>query len=99
MTSHGPLLPLWTCSGCGAPWPCRTRRLELTAEYARAPASLSLLLRSYFVSAAQDLHWCPAGRLYQRFVGWTLPDTGPPVGGPPGSEPPGSGSPNGRPHT
>ena len=70
MTAHGPVPPLWTCGGCAAPWPCSTRKRELRAEYADAPVSLTLYLGSYFVCAAEDLHWVPAGALHRRFLGW-----------------------------
>ncbi|MET7949471.1 hypothetical protein [Micromonospora sp. NPDC005324] len=33
MTTHGPVLPNWSCGGCYAPWPCRTRQRELRADY------------------------------------------------------------------
>ncbi|NHO79517.1 hypothetical protein DLJ60_24040 [Micromonospora chalcea] len=70
MTTHGPVLPVWSCGGCGAPWPCPTRRRELRAEFAGAPVSLSLYMGSYLVWAAEDLTWVPAGVLHQRFLGW-----------------------------
>jgi len=71
VTTHGPVLPLWSCGGCGLPWPCRTRRRELRAEFDRAPMSLTLYMGSYFVCAAEDLALVPAGALFARFVGWT----------------------------
>lgn len=40
MTTHGPVLPIWSCGGCDAPWPCRTRQRELRAEFDDAPISL-----------------------------------------------------------
>ncbi|MFC0006289.1 hypothetical protein [Micromonospora siamensis] len=70
MTTHGPVLPLWTCGGCSAPWPCATRRKELRAEFDGAPVSLALYLGSYLVWAAEDLGHVPAGLLHQRFLGW-----------------------------
>ncbi|QGL46081.1 hypothetical protein GCE86_02855 [Micromonospora terminaliae] len=70
MTDHGPVLPVWTCAGCGSPWPCPTRRRELLAEYDRAPVSLSIYMASHLVSAAQDMGWAPAGALHRRFLGW-----------------------------
>ncbi|MBO4205841.1 hypothetical protein [Micromonospora echinofusca] len=70
MTSHGPVLPIWHCGGCGAPWPCRTRRTELRAEYDNAPVSLALYLGAQLVVASQDLPWVPAGDLHRRFLGW-----------------------------
>lgn len=71
MTSHGPVLPVWSCGGCDRPWPCPTRRQELRAEYADAPVSLALYLGAYFVKAAEDMPWAPAGPLHRRFIGWT----------------------------
>ncbi|WP_433124814.1 hypothetical protein ACQPWW_20665 [Micromonospora sp. CA-240977] len=71
MTVHGPVMPIWSCGGCGLPWPCRARRLELRAEYADAPVSLALYLGSYLVQATEDMPWTPAGALHRRFLGWT----------------------------
>jgi hypothetical protein len=71
VTSHGPVLPLWTCGGCGAPWPCATRKQELQAEFEDATVSLALYMGAYLVSAAEDLVWIPAGYLHRRFLGWT----------------------------
>ena len=70
MTTHGPVLPIWTCAGCALPWPCPTRRRELQAGYASAPVSLALYLGSCMVAASQDLNWVSAGTLHQRFLGW-----------------------------
>ncbi|MFE9652758.1 hypothetical protein [Micromonospora sp. NPDC006431] len=70
MTTHEPVLPIWTCGGCGGPWPCGTRRRELRAEYADAPVSLALYLGAQLVRASADLHWVSAGALHRRFLGW-----------------------------
>jgi hypothetical protein len=70
MTTHNPVTPAWTCGGCGAEWPCLTRRRELHAEFAGATVSLAIYLGSYFAAAAPDLRYAPAGLLHQRFVGW-----------------------------
>jgi hypothetical protein len=70
VTDHGPVLPIWSCGGCGAPWPCRTRRQELQAEFVGAPMSLALYMGAQFVRAAEDLTWAPAGTLHRRFLGW-----------------------------
>ncbi|QOC92117.1 hypothetical protein [Micromonospora craniellae] len=70
MTAHGPVVPIWTCAGCGAPWPCRTRRQELRAEYDRAPVSLALYMGACFLAASRDMGWAPAGLLHRRFLGW-----------------------------
>ena len=55
MTTHGPVMPIWTCGGCDLPWPCPTRRRELRAEYAGAPVSLALYLGAYLVQATEDM--------------------------------------------
>ncbi|MET7950271.1 flavin reductase [Micromonospora sp. NPDC005324] len=71
MTTHLPVTPAWMCGGCGADWPCATRRRELLAEYHRAPVSLALYLAAHLVDAAQDLAHVPAGHLHYRILGWT----------------------------
>ncbi|MBQ0993038.1 hypothetical protein [Micromonospora sp. H61] len=71
MTVHGLVMPIWSCGGCGLPWPCATRKRELRAEYADAPVSLALYLGSYLVQATEDMPWTPAGVLHRRFLGWT----------------------------
>ncbi|MFR9780103.1 hypothetical protein ACL02O_29105 [Micromonospora sp. MS34] len=71
MSTHGPVMPIWSCGGCGLPWPCVTRRRELRAEYADAPVSLALYLGAYLVQATEDMPWTPAGVLHRRFLGWT----------------------------
>ncbi|RAO46280.1 hypothetical protein [Micromonospora saelicesensis] len=50
------------CGGCGADWPCETRRRELRAEYDRAPVSLALYLAAQLVDAAQDLNQVITGQ-------------------------------------
>ncbi|MET8043423.1 hypothetical protein ABZU25_21480 [Micromonospora sp. NPDC005215] len=71
MTVHGPVIPIWSCGGCGLPWPCRSRKRELRAEYADAPVSLAFYLGSYLVQATEDMPWTPAAVLHSRFLGWT----------------------------
>ncbi|MEU5526011.1 flavin reductase [Micromonospora chersina] len=71
MTTHVPVKPAWTCGGCGANWPCETRRRELRAEYDGALVSLALYLATQLVDATQDLTHVPAGHLHRRFLGWT----------------------------
>ncbi|MEU7172907.1 hypothetical protein ABZ949_15650 [Micromonospora tulbaghiae] len=71
MTTHGPVMPVWSCGGCDLPWPCPTRRRELRAEFADAPVSLALYLGAYLVQATEDMPGAPAGALHRRFVGWT----------------------------
>ena len=46
MAIHLPVTPAWTCGGCGADWPCQTRRRELRAEYDQARVSLALYLKN-----------------------------------------------------
>ncbi len=70
MTVHTPLRPAWTCTGCGADWPCPTRRSQLTAEYPAADLPLSLYLAACLVEAAYDQPNVSAGELYARFLGW-----------------------------
>ena len=62
VTTHGPVLPIWSCGGCAAPWPCPTRRRELRAEFDGAPVSLALYLGAQLVRAAEDLTWLPRPR-------------------------------------
>ncbi|WP_041798750.1 hypothetical protein [Micromonospora aurantiaca (nom. illeg.)] len=71
MTTHGPVMPVWSCGGCDLPWPCPTRKQELRAEFAGAPVSLALYLGSYLIQATEDMPWTPAGMLHRRFLGWT----------------------------
>ena len=71
MTTHGPVMPLWSCGGCDLPWPCPTRKRELRAEYEDAPVSLALYLGAYLVQATEDMPWTPAGVLHRRFLSWT----------------------------
>ncbi|MET7962508.1 hypothetical protein ABZ356_23815 [Micromonospora zamorensis] len=70
MSTHDPVLPIWSCGGCGAPWPCFTRRRELSAEFGEAPVSLALYMGAQLVRASADLTWAPAGALHRRFLGW-----------------------------
>lgn len=70
VTTHAPVLPIWSCGGCDAPWPCRTRQRELRAEFDGAPVSLALYMGAQLVRAAPDLSWVPAGVLHRRFLGW-----------------------------
>ena len=71
MTTHGPIMPIWSCGGCDLPWPCPTRKGKLRAEYADALVSLALYLGSYLIQATEDMPWTPAGVLHRRFLGWT----------------------------
>jgi hypothetical protein len=71
MTTHLPVTAAWTCGGCGADWPCQTRRRELRAEYDGAPVSLALYLATQLVNATHDLPEIAAGHLHHRFLGWT----------------------------
>jgi hypothetical protein len=70
MTIHLPRRPAWTCLGCGAAWPCETRKKQLLAEYDGTPVSLGLLMSSYLNDAMHDLPPCAEHHPYQRFLGW-----------------------------
>jgi hypothetical protein len=70
MSVHLPQRPGWACAGCGAPWPCTTRKRQLTAEYAGARMSLMLYLAACFVEACEDLPHATVGGLYARFLLW-----------------------------
>ncbi|MGC9669357.1 hypothetical protein ACNTMW_22725 [Planosporangium sp. 12N6] len=67
---HVPIRPNWVCAGCGAPWPCETRRNQLLAEFDGTPVSLGLLMGGYFVDCCADLPNRAVGELYGRFLGW-----------------------------
>ncbi|GAB3334274.1 flavin reductase [Micromonospora halotolerans] len=71
MTTHLPITPAWVCGGCGADWPCPSRRQELLAEYDGAPVSLALYLAAQLVDATRHLPQVSAGHLHHRFLGWT----------------------------
>jgi hypothetical protein len=70
VTEHGPVLPVWLCDGCAAPWPCAVRRRELLTEYASSPLALAVYMGSYLNAAAQDMSWAPPAALDRRFLGW-----------------------------
>ncbi|MFI5494639.1 flavin reductase [Actinoplanes sp. NPDC051859] len=70
MSLHQPVRPRWICSGCGADWPCPTRRQQLTAEYAGARVSLMVYLTACFVQACEDAQAETVGDLYHRFLSW-----------------------------
>jgi len=70
MTAHNPVAQVWECSGCGGPWPCRTRQRELTATYPRAPASLVTYMSRCMAVARVELSDVPEGALHARFLGW-----------------------------
>jgi hypothetical protein len=68
---HEPRLPPWDCRICATPWPCPTRRAELSRQYAGAPASLYAYLASCFIEASMgDLRYKQVGPLYDQFLGW-----------------------------
>jgi hypothetical protein len=76
VTLHAPTRPTWLCTGCGAPWPCATRRQQLQADYREAHLALGLYLASCLVDAAADFPAEPAGDLYNRFLRWAVPPMG-----------------------
>jgi hypothetical protein len=66
---HEALRPSWQCAGCGAPWPCITRRRQLRAEYSREP-ELAALMEWYLTQAGDDLPGASPAGLDARFVAW-----------------------------
>jgi hypothetical protein len=67
---HEPLRPGWLCRACGLPWPCPTRRDQLSAHYALNPLGLTALMSSYLVEASAAIGDITGVELYQRFLGW-----------------------------
>jgi hypothetical protein len=70
---HEALRPSWECAGCGAPWPCATRRRQLRAEYSRQP-ELAALMEWYLEQARGDLPGASPPGLDARFVTWVRTD-------------------------
>jgi hypothetical protein len=70
VSGHHPLTESWLCLACGADWPCRTRRLQLTAHYLGRPEQLAFHLAGHYVRARLDLTHVPVLLLYRRFLGW-----------------------------
>jgi hypothetical protein len=70
---HEALRPSWQCAGCGAPWPCPTRRRQLRAQYSREP-ELAALMEWYLAQAQRDLPGASPPGLAARFVGWVGTD-------------------------
>jgi hypothetical protein len=71
---HEALRPSWECAGCGAPWPCPTRRRQLRAEYIRGLPELSALMGWYLSQAQADVPGASPAGLDARFVGWIEAD-------------------------
>ncbi|WP_238161819.1 hypothetical protein [Micromonospora endolithica] len=67
---HLPQPPGWTCTGCGAEWPCATKQSQLLAEFGGASAGLAVYLGSCLVAAVQDLPTLPLAGARNRFLGW-----------------------------
>jgi len=67
---HNPVRPAWSCTGCGEPWPCATRRQQLRAEFMDASVSLALAMSAQLITAVEDQPHAPAGSLYLQFLGW-----------------------------
>jgi hypothetical protein len=70
MSVHVALRPSWECAGCGAPWPCLTRRRQLRAEYNGGQPELSALMGYYRTQAQVDVPGASPAGLDARFVGW-----------------------------
>lgn len=70
VSTHNPIRPGWLCGGCGAEWPCETRRRELLAEYSGASNSLSIFLRDALAIAYYDMPGIEYGSLVDRIVNW-----------------------------
>ena len=66
--------PSWECAGCGAPWPCLTRRRQLRAEYNGGRLELSALMGFYLDQAQHDVPGASPAGLDSRFVGWIEAD-------------------------
>ena len=71
---HVPMLLLWRCRACGAPWPCQPARLALLVEYRGERTGLLVYLGALMVEAGDQLgqlngHSRPAD-LHERFLGW-----------------------------
>ena len=71
MIGHQPQRPRWTCLVCDHPWPCRTAKLALVAEYTGMSATLGVYMTSQAIVAGYDLgDQITAGDLLRRFLGW-----------------------------
>ncbi|RKN14935.1 flavin reductase [Micromonospora musae] len=70
MSVHQPGRPQWICARCGVPWPCRTRKRQLVAEFTGARISLMLHLSADLLQACEDLPHTPSGVLHARFLAW-----------------------------
>jgi hypothetical protein len=70
VSAHQPIRPGWTCTGCGAAWPCGTRRRQLAAESTGARVSRMLFLAACFVDACSDMPHETVGALYSRSLLW-----------------------------
>jgi hypothetical protein len=77
MSVHVALRPSWSCAGCGAPWPCMTRRRQLRAEYHRGRPELSALMGFYLTQAQSDVPGASPAGLDARFIGWIEADEEP----------------------
>jgi len=59
--------PAWTCTVCGDPYPCETRRAQLVADFEGAHFQFTLFMSMDFIAAAGELPGVPAKELHTRF--------------------------------
>lgn len=68
---HAPQRPAWTCSSCGADWPCSPARTLLGEQYGAERVSLAAQMAIELGRAAVELPTATSRQLYERFVEWT----------------------------
>ncbi|GIJ25492.1 hypothetical protein Vqi01_06540 [Micromonospora qiuiae] len=68
---HMPLLAVWTCATCDAPWPCPPAQVQLTEYHGRDRISLSMYMGALLTAALADLPDVDPGELTTRFLAWT----------------------------
>lgn len=68
---HKEVRPVWTCVGCGEPYPCKQGRVQLIAAhggYTRRLAERGVELMEQAI-----VDGLPPEELFGRFVEWTAP--------------------------
>jgi hypothetical protein len=72
---HQPVRPGWSCGRCSEPWPCDQARQDLVMDlgWKRVPIYLAVMMEH----AAGDLNDARPNQLWERFIEWTYPLTGP----------------------